>query len=75
MRVPILEDDPKVTLRRKQIVIGLCPAALATGQNHVAAIDATRDRPLGLQTATDYARELPLGDQLGSEPQARAHAR
>lgn len=48
MRVPITEDDPKVTLRRKQIVIGLCPA----GRGHVAAIDTNGDadeRPLGAE--------------------------
>jgi len=56
MRVPIIEDDPKVPLRRKQIVIGLCSA----GRSHVVAIDASGD-----------AGELPQGSEGQARARAR----
>ncbi|WP_156458547.1 hypothetical protein [Ectopseudomonas composti] len=52
MRVPITEDDPKVTLRRKQIVIGLCSA----GRSLVEAIDTSGDPGELPQGAEGHAR-------------------
>ena len=82
MRVPILEDDPRVTERRKQIVISPCSPTQASGRSRGAAIDATGNFVQGLQIVTDDApRDLlsagaqKLACSRSLAEQARAGAR
>lgn len=75
MRVPILEDDPRVTERRKQIVISPCSPTQASGRSRGAAIDATGNFVQGLQIVTDDAPGRPLRDLLGAGAQELACSR